>query len=450
MNMKMQKRSAQDATALGNVTETRNAHALRLTIRRSLGVIAFLFFVLGGLASLVPITGAVIATGTVSVESAVKRIGHPFGGTVNSVLVSEGDRVSEGQPLMRLDETVEGANSELTGLSVDQLLALEARLRAERDGQPTIAFPRELTARASDPAIAAVMSNEQRSFQVRKQAQAVQRMQLERRVQQASADISAFRSQVSSFEQQSRLIDEELQQTRELYAERLTTLDRLNALQRTAADLQANRDTASASIAQSSARIAEARDQASSVWANARSEAAVELVRVQSQLADFQRRQVAADDALERSVMRAPADGLVSRIAISTIGAVVPPGDTIFEIVPDNDELIVEARVLPEDVDQVAIGSDANLFLSGLNRQTTPELAGTVTFVSPNRLMDENNFPYFKVNVAIPKSELEKLGGIELRVGMPVETFIQTGDRTLMSFVLRPLLDQLRRAFRSH
>ncbi|MEL6486383.1 MAG: HlyD family type I secretion periplasmic adaptor subunit [Pseudomonadota bacterium] len=443
-------RSGLQSNAEPNSTQERSAAALKRSIRRSLGVVAFLVVVLGGLASFVPISGAVIAVGTVSVESAVKRIGHPFGGTVNTVLVSEGERVAKGQPLMRLDETVEGANSELTGLSVDQLQALEARLIAERDDKPSIAFPDTLTERASDPAMAAVMANEERNFQVRKQAQIIQRTQLQQRAQQASADISAYRSQVSSFERQSTLIDEELQQTRELYEDRLTTLDRLNALQRTAADLEANRDTASANIVQSSARIAEARAQASSVSANARSAAAAELVQVQSQLADLRRRQVAADDALERSVMRSPADGLVSRITISTIGAVVPPGDTIFEIVPETDAMIVEARVMPEDVDQVLVGSDAILFLSGLNRQTTPELAGTVTFVSPNRLMDENNLPYFKVNVAIPKSEVEQLGDIQLRVGMPVETFIQTGERTLMSFVLRPLLDQLRRAFRSH
>ena len=443
-------RSALSASDEPDRAEDHSSSALKASIRRALGVVGFLVVVLGGLASFVPISGAVIATGTVSVESAVKRIGHPFGGTVNTVLVSEGERVTKGQPLMRLDETVEGANSQLTGLNVDQLQALEARLIAERDDKPSITFPQSLLDRAEDPDIAAVIAHEERNFQVRRQAEAVQRDQLQRRAQQANADISAYRSQVSSFETQSQLIDEELAQTRELYEERLTTLDRLNALQRAAADLRANRDTASASIVQSNARIAEAQAQASSVSANARSAAAAQLVQVQSQLSDLRRRQVAADDALERSIMRSPSDGLVSRIAISTIGAVVPPGDTIFEIVPDNDQLIVEARVLPEDVDQVTIGSDASLLLSGLNRQTTPELSGTVSFVSPNRLMDENNFPYFKVNIAIPKSELERLGGIQLRVGMPVETFIKTGDRTLMSFMLRPLVDQLRRSFRSH
>lgn len=430
--------------------EEQTAGQLSSTIRRALIVVAVLIFGIGGLASFVPITGAVIASGSISVKSAVKQVGHPFGGTVADILVTDGQRVSKGETLIRLDTTVSEASSDLTGLSVDQLLAREARLIAERDNAGSIAFPAELTARSDDPDVAAILQSERRNFSVRRQAIAAQQSQLNKRAQQAQADIAAYESQVESYNRQSQLIDEELQQTRELYGERLTTLDRLNALERSAAGLVANRDTATASIAQANARIAEARAQSGSAAADARGRASAELVQVQTQLADLMRRQVAADDAQDRTVIRAPSAGTVSKLAIKTIGAVVPPGETILEIVPEGDEMVVEARVMPEDVDQVELNSPATLVLSGLNRQTTPELTGKVSLVSPDRLLDENNFPYFKVIVAIPPEEIARLNDVDLRVGMPVEAYIQTGERTLMSFLTRPLTDQLRRSFRSN
>ncbi|MEM1134002.1 MAG: HlyD family type I secretion periplasmic adaptor subunit [Pseudomonadota bacterium] len=420
------------------------------TIRKAMIFSAILVFGIGGLATFIPITGAIIASGSISVESAVKRIGHPFGGTVADILVEDGQRVEQDEPLIRLDTTVSSASSELTGLSVDQLLALEARLIAERDEAGSISFPEELLKRAEDPNVAAIMASERRNFSVRRQARSAQQAQLSRRAQQAAADISGFESQIQAFERQSELIDEELAQTRELYGDRLTTLDRLNALERSASGLDAQRDTAAASINQANARIAESRAQAASIAADGRSVAAAELVQVQAQLAELRRRQVAADDAFDRTVIRAPAAGIVDKLSYKTIGAVIPPGETILEIVPDSDDMIVQARVLPQDIDQVAMGSKATLLLSGLNRQTTPELEGKVSFVSADRALDENGNPYFRVNVEIPDDEIARLEGIELRVGMPVETYIQTGDRSLMSFITRPLMDQMRRSFRSN
>lgn len=430
--------------------EEESAPKLANTIRKAMIFSAILVFGIGGLATFIPITGAIIASGSISVESAVKRIGHPFGGTVADILVEDGQRVEQDEPLIRLDTTVSSASSELTGLSVDQLLALEARLIAERDEAGSISFPEELLKRAEDPNVAAIMASERRNFSVRRQARSAQQAQLSRRAQQAAADISGFESQIQAFERQSELIDEELAQTRELYGDRLTTLDRLNALERSASGLDAQRDTAAASINQANARIAESRAQAASIAADGRSVAAAELVQVQAQLAELRRRQVAADDAFDRTVIRAPAAGIVDKLSYKTIGAVIPPGETILEIVPDSDDMIVQARVLPQDIDQVAMGSKATLLLSGLNRQTTPELEGKVSFVSADRALDENGNPYFRVNVEIPDDEIARLEGIELRVGMPVETYIQTGDRSLMSFITRPLMDQMRRSFRSN
>jgi HlyD family secretion protein len=363
--------------------------------------------------------------------------------------VEDGDRVEKSQPLMRLDTTVSGALAQLTGQSVDQLLALEARLKAERDGT-ALNFPAELARRSGDPEVAAILRNEQRNFQVGREARGTQVAQMRQRSRQAAADIVAYRSQIGSYARQSELINQELAQARELFRSKLTTLDRLNALERSAAGLEANRQTALASIQQAQARIGESLAQASTVGSAGRSTAAEELVRVQSVLADLKKQKASADDTLDRTIIRAPESGIVDKIAVKTIGAVIPTGETLLEIVPDNEKLTVQARILPNDIDQIEEGQKAVLLFSGLNRQTTPEIEGTVSFVSADSVTDDAGRSFYRVTIDIPQKQLVRLGAVKLRVGMPVEAFIQTSDRTILSFILRPLADQLRRSFRSN
>lgn len=423
---------------------------LNRTIKRSVIVISALTLGLGGLAATLPMTGAIIATGSVSVESSVKHISHPFGGVVADILVKDGDKVEANQILVRLDTTVSGANSELTGQSVDQLLALEARLTAERDGSGAIAFPASLLARRDDPSVASILTNEQRNFDARRAARSSQKAQMQQRIQQANADISAYRSQASSYSQQVDLINQELDMTRELYEKRYTTLERLNALERSAVGINSSRQTAAASIAQAQARIRETQAQSASIDTMARSDAAAQLVDVQAALGNSQQRKFAADDQFDHGTIRAPEAGTVDKLAIKTIGAVLQPGQNVLEIVPNSDALTVEARVDPADIDQIADGQNAVLMFSGLNRQTTPELEGRVTFVSASKTTEETGYAYYRVTVAISPEQLDNLGGIKMRVGMPVEVFIQTGQRTMLSYLTRPLTDQLRRAFRSN
>jgi len=197
--------------------ENQAERGLGKAMRRAMIVMGVLVLGLGGLAATVPISGAVIAAGAVSVEGSVKKIGHPYGGVVTDIRVRDGDRVRQGQPLIALDTTVIGAASDLTGQSVDQLLALQARLTAERDGQPAVAFPRELLARADDPQVAAILRHERRNFEVGRAARAAQVAQLAQRTRQAAAEIQASRSQISGYSRQSDLIRDELKQTRELY-----------------------------------------------------------------------------------------------------------------------------------------------------------------------------------------------------------------------------------------
>ena len=245
------------------------------------------------------------------------------------------------------------------------------------------------------------------------------------------------------------LIGEELAQTRELYEDRLSTLDRLNALERAAVDVEANRSGTSSRITEAQARISELRTQIAGLGSDSRNRAAIELGQVQAQLAESRQQEVTASDANDRTAIRAPQDGIVNRLAVKTIGGVIPAGQVLLEIVPAADRLVVEAQVATTDIDQVTIGAEAALRFTALSMRTTPEILGTVTQVDANRTVDEaTGIPFYTAKIEISDAEFAKLGETRLSVGMPVEVFIKTGERTILTYILRPLSDQLKRALR--
>jgi type I secretion membrane fusion protein, HlyD family len=426
------------------------AHAQRRLSRLvslGIGTVAFLVLGLGGLITFLPMAGAVIAPGEVTVETHVKEISHPFGGVASEILVRDGDRVTKGQVLVRLDDKVSGAVANFTGLGLDQLLAKAARLRATQSGAGEVVFPKELIERANDPAVRMAIEDERRSFALSRQARADQIRQLSARIEQARAQIATYSSQADAYHRQERLVNEELAQTRRLYEGRLTTLDRLNALERAAVGVEAQRESAQSGIVEARARIGELQVQMASIASGARSEAALELAQVQAAISDLRKDEVAASDQSDRTAIRAPQDGVVDKLQIRTIGSVVPAGEALMEIVPDEDKLVVRAQVRPTDIDNVAIGQRAHLRFTALNMRTTPELEGTVIQVGADRSVDQaTNVSYYIATVSIPDEEFKKLGKVRLSVGMPVETFIQTQQRTILQYIIRPLSDQFRRA----
>jgi HlyD family secretion protein len=435
--------------ALADPAAYRPEQSLRREVRIGLILCALLVFGLGGLAAFLPMTGAVIGPGEVTVSTYVKEIGHPTGGVVSDILVRDGAHVRKGQPLMRLDSKVTGATASFTGENVDQLVARAARLTAERDQAAGVAFPAELTRRASDPNVAALMEQERKTFALRRDARRSMNAQLGQRVSQTQADVASARTKAQSFTDQAALITDELDVTRKLYEKRYTTLDRLNALERSASGLTAEARSARESAVSGAARIGELRLQMGSIEAEARSTAAAELMDVLARISELRRAQVVADDSYERSVIRAPQAGIVDKLAYRTVGGIVPAGQTILEIVPDDDALIVEATVSPVDIDQVHPGQTATVRFSAFSARTTPELTGKVTHVSADRTDDRTTHSaFYRVTIALDKAEIAKLGALRLRPGMPAETFIQTGQRTMLSYILKPLTDQLARAFR--
>ncbi|WP_327195027.1 HlyD family type I secretion periplasmic adaptor subunit [Sphingomonas sp. LH128] len=425
------------------------ARSLQNEVRTGLLLCGALVFGLGGLAAFLPMTGAVIGPGEVTMSSHVKEIGHPAGGVVADIMVRDGDHVSKGQPLIRLDSRVSGAAATYTGENVDQLLARAARLTAERDNGADVAFPAELRARANDPNVAALMEQERRTFSLRRDARRSMTAQLGQRINQTAADMASSRTKAQSYAEQATLINDELDATRRLYEKRYTTLDRLNALERSASGLTAEAHGAREAAISGAARIGELRLQMGSVQADARSSAAAELMDVLARISELRRAQVAADDNYARAIIRAPQSGTVDKLAFRTVGGVVPAGQTILELVPDDDRMIVEATVSPVDIDQVHVGQKAILRFSAFSARTTPELNGIVTHVSADRTDDKTTrSAFYRVTVALDKGEIARLGQLRLRPGMPAETFIQTGRRTMLSYILKPLADQLERAFR--
>ncbi len=423
--------------------------ALHRELRLALIVVAVLVFGLGGLAATLPMGGAVVAHGEVSVESKVKAVQHPTGGVVAEILVKNGDHVREGQPLLRLDTSVSGPSATLATASVDQLLAKKARLEAEREDRTPIRFPPELTSRRSEPTVAAIINDETKVFQLRAASLAGQVAQLNERIGQHEQQIHNYQIQADATRQQSQLLSPELAANRELWEKRIIPIQTLNALEREAVDLDAKAASLDASIAETKGAITEIRQQMISAQEQHRSEASTELADVLQRLSELQRNNIVAADSYERSIIRAPQAGVVDKLMINTVGGVVPPGQVIMEIVPTADRLVVEARIKPADIDQVRPDQPVKLRFSAFDLQTTPQLHGKVERVSPEHGVDEHTgAAYYTVVILIPEAELKRLGSLTLVPGMPVEAFISTGYRTMLNYVTKPLADQIARSFR--
>jgi HlyD family secretion protein len=414
--------------------------------RRALTLIGVLLFGLGTAAAVVPIGGAVIGAGDLIVQSRVMDIAHPTGGTVAQILVSNGQHVRRGQLLARLDDRVSGTDAELSTLSVDQLLAQKARLEAEQSGASAIAFPATLTARQDDAARSA-MADEQRLFALRRSEQSGMAAQLRARMGQYREQIGGYQAQIASLRQQSALIEPERQGVKSLYDRRLVTIGRFNQLEREAASIGGAIGALQAQIGQAGAQIVETREQLLQLGEARRSEAGTQLAAINAQLNQQRIRSVAALDAQSRTAIRATADGIVDRIALTTIGGVVRPAETIMVIVPDSDGLLVEGRISPADLDQVRVGNGARIRFAAISSTKTPEVEGKVSYIGADAVVDQRSgVRYFPVRIALPRNQLSRL---PVKSGTPAEFFIQTGSRSMLSYITKPLRDQIARSFRS-
>lgn len=443
-----------DKGAMPVAGATPQQQRLRKDIRRNvrLGGFAALALV-GGLglwAATSSLSGAVVAAGHLVVDSNVKAVQHPQGGVVGALNVHNGSMVSAGEVLVRLDDTVAKANLAIVDNGLDELMARRARLIAERDGAEAVAYPAELTARAADPAIARLIEGENKLFALRRQARDGQVSQLRERIAQFREEISGIEAQQKSKKQEIALIKVELAGMEELWKKKLVPISRLADRQRAQAQLDGEDGQLTAAAAQTRGRISETELAIIQIDQDMRSQVAGELREIDAKAGELRERQVAAEQSLKQIDIRAPQAGRVHQLAIHTVGGVVTPGEAIMQIVPTADALVVEARVAPQDIDQVRIGQPATLRLSAFNQQTTPEVDGTVDRVSPDMIEDQKaGLSYYAVRIALSAKSLEQAGSPELKPGMPAEVFLKTTDRTVLSYLFKPLTDQASRAFRS-
>ena len=424
--------------------------SIRSHLLGGLAVVALLAGGVGGLAATTELSGAVIAPGSLVVDSNVKKVQHPTGGVVGELRARDGDKVKAGDIVVRLDETITQANLAIVVKSLNELQSRLARLEAERDNVDTIVFPAELLARAGDPELARSMTGERNLFEFRKSARAGQKAQLRERIAQLKEEIQGLTGQVAAKKRETELIGQELEGVRDLWRKNLVQIQRVTALERDAARLEGERGQLIASTAQAKGKISEIELQILQIDQDLRSEVAKDLREVQGKIAELVERKVAAEDQLKRIDIRAPQNGMVHQSTVHTVGGVITPGEAIMLIVPEADALTVEAKLAPQDIDQVRVGQTAALRFSAFSQRTTPELDGVVSRVSADLTTDQRTgAAYYVVRITLSERELARLEGLRLVPGMPVEAFIRTGERTVLSYVMKPFTDQITRSFRS-
>jgi len=427
-------------------------NSTRISIRHHaaavIGAAMLILLSIGVIGAATDMSGAVVSSGTLVVESDVKKVQHPSGGVVKTLDVGEGARVKAGALLLHLDETVAQANLVAITKSLWELKARRARLQAERDGKDDFTFDDDLAAR-DDPSATSIMQGEHTFFDIRRAANDGQKKQLGEQISQLKEQIGGMTEQLAAKKQEGALIDKELVGVRQLWDQRLVSLPRLTTLQRESARLLGERGQLTASIAQARGRIAETELKILQIDQDFRSSVAKELADIRAKYAETIEKQVTARDQLNRLDIRSPQAGVVHDLIVHAAGAVITPGETIMTIVPDNDVLQIETRVQPKDIDQIRIGSSAMLRFTSFDARTTPEIDGTVRRIGADVSHDDNSTePYFVVRIDVDPDQQDKLGKARLIPGMPVEVFIRTSARSMLSYLMKPLADQARRAFR--
>jgi HlyD family secretion protein len=423
--------------------------SIRLHLIVGLTVVVLLAGGLGGWAATAEISGALIAPGSIVVESSVKKVQHPTGGVVGEVRAHDGDLVKTGDIVVRLDDTVTKANLAIVTKNLDGMLARAARLQAEQQGLDKIVFPAALLDRADDPDVKNVIASETKLFEVRTTGRVGQKAQLRERIKQLNEEIAGTQAQAQAKDQEIALVDKELIGVRSLYDQHLVQMTRMTTLERDSARLSGERAQYMASIAQAKGKITETELQIIQVDKDMVSDVSKDLRETNDKIGEYVERKVTAEDQLRRVDIRSPQDGMVEQSTVHTVGGVITAGDAIMMIVPQADDLQVEAKVNPQDIDKLQIGEKTLLRLSAFNQRTTPELNGAVIRVSPDVTTDQRTGQsYYTIRVSMPPEEVARLGEVRLIPGMPVEAFVQTGDRTMLAYLIKPLKDQLMRAFR--
>ena len=429
--------------------KTPSQRSIRFHLIIGVAVVLMLGGGLGGWAATAQLAGALIAPGSVVVDSNVKKVQHPTGGVVGEVRARDGDVVKAGDVVVRLDDTVTKAGLAIVTKNLNGLWARAARLEAEQRGAERITFPPQLLDQMADEDVKNVIGSETKLFNVRSTGRIGQKQQLRERISQLNEEIAGLTAQEQAKTREIALVEKELVGVRGLFDQQLVQISRLTVLERDAARLAGERAQFIAARAQAKGKITEIELQIFQIDKDLVSEVSKDLRETNDKIGEFVERKVTAEDQLRRIDIRAPQDGVVLQSNVHTVGGVITAGDTLMLIVPQTDSLSVEARVNPQDIDKLLIGQKTVLRLTAFNQRTTPELNGEVSRVSADTTTDQRTGQaYYTIRISLPPSEVSRLGEVRLIPGMPVEAFVQTGERTMLSYLAKPLSDQLMRAFR--
>ena len=400
------------------------------------------------MAATIDFAGAVVASGRLVVSSNVKKIQHQAGGTVTKIMVEDGDKVKAGDLLIELDPTVAAANLGIVDKGLAEAMARKARLEAERAGFTAIKFPAELLARAGQPEGAEVIAVETGAFEARRAARDGQRAQLRKKIAELEEQLVGVKAQEDAVRRQITFTQDEVVGLRSLKEKDLVSTDRMSDAERRLAQLDGQLGQLIAGAAQIGAEIAQAELQILQIDQDMRSEASRDLADTGSRINELSERKIAAEDQLRRLDIRAPIDGTIYQLAVHTVGGVVAAGEAIMMIVPENDLLVVEAHIDPTQVDRVHPNQEAVLRFSTLGGRTTPEYFGTLETISPDVVVDQRTGQGFYVaRIKLPPEAVTDLGD-KMVPGVPIEVFISTGERTVLSYLVRPLGDQIMHTFR--
>ncbi|SHF59045.1 HlyD family secretion protein [Loktanella atrilutea] len=436
-------------TYAGAAPMTREIDPLRLWPRMLIGVVLATALIggLGGWIATAKLGGAVISQGVVVVEANVQSIQHRDGGIVSDIAVREGDVVNKGQLLIRLDDAQTTSELAIVQGQATELEVRAARLTAERDGLDHLTLASDWL--AAHPEAAATIAGETKLFDGQRQTRESQRRQLELGISQIAEEIAGMQGQRAAKAADSDLVEAEYQRTRDMTERKLIEVSRLYGVQRERVRLAGEMGEIDASIARAEARTSEINLQILAIDETARTEAQRELSTVMTRLAELKEREFAIRDRLARTDIRAPIDGVVNELNIHTLGGVVTPAEVLVTLVPQDSPLRVDIKLPPTSIEQVSLDQVARLRFPAFNQRVTPELRGHIIHISPATTTDRaTGQSYYQATVDIAPAELAKLHDSHLIPGMPVEVFIATEDRTVASYLIKPIMDRFAHAFR--
>ncbi|MCV3757680.1 HlyD family type I secretion periplasmic adaptor subunit [Rhizobium sp. TRM96650] len=412
------------------------------------------FVLLGGMAAWAAFTrinGAVVASGIIEVASNRQVVQHLTGGVVGKINVHEGDRVNAGDVLMRLDDTFDQSELAVIESQLYSLMGTAARLIAEQDEKDEIRFDPEMVERAkTDPEVAEIIDGQTRLMKARRETRDKQIGQLTERKNQIAKQNEGLDSRIAALETQLGLISQELEAQNKLLKQSLTNASRVLQLQREEAEISGTISQAKSSIAENAGKVAEIELAVLNIDSDMREEATTSLREIEAKIAELKENRTAKHETLSRMDITAPVPGVVLGMQVHALRSVIKPADALMFIIPQENDLVIKTQISPTQIDQVHVGQVAHIRFGAFDHRSTPEIFGHVTKVAADVLQDQRTgATYYQAEIKPDAGEMLKLGEDKhVMPGMPVETFIQTSERSPLEYLVKPLADYFAKAFR--